>query len=243
MKYSNYKRNHATLPNREQALDEFLHSSTLIKGERVQHKLDHAVSSNSEDALTWSCFDRLRQQPLDKIIQALDEIFEDAYGEFHQANKPMPHPISFANEENIKIEIGKNYYGTTIQHGTEVDISIETDQKLIFFEAKLYGIISLECEKKPHDQIARKLRIGLDVAQETNREFYFIFLDIAPFQNILTYGDSKKESASRFLDYRNQPNNLQKILSEIPHQNYPEIAQNMGWLSWTSLFKTILRIS
>jgi hypothetical protein len=33
---------------------------------------------------------------------------------------------------------------------------------------------------KPHDQIARKLRVGLKEAQRLKKNFYFIILDIAP---------------------------------------------------------------
>jgi len=70
MIYENYKRNHVILPGREEALELFLTQD--YKG--MQHKLKNAVSSNSEDALTWSCFDVLANYPsLDKAA-ALDEV-------------------------------------------------------------------------------------------------------------------------------------------------------------------------
>src|SRR5690606_1992016 len=205
-----------------------------------KHKLKYAVSSNSEDALTWSCFDVLRNQPTEKIVVALNEIFEDAFGDFKEQNKPVPVPFSFADEQNIEIHIGKNYDAVSGNENTEVDTSIETNDKLIFIEAKLYSKISVADKQHTYDQIARKLRVGLDVANASNREFYFIFLDIAPCSEILKY-EKKQISARRFLYYRNHSENLVKPLFGIPYQNVEQVSQNMGWLTWASLFKTVLR--
>lgn len=241
MNYTHYQRNHAVLPNREQELHEFLNTSIVCNGKIEQHKLKYATNSNSEDALTWSCFDRLRNLPKENINIALNEIFEDAFGDFKQEKKTVPDPFSFADEQNVEIHIGKNYTAISVNESTEVDISIETNDKLAFFEAKLYSKISMTDKKHKHDQIARKLRIGLDVANASNREFYFIFLDIAPCMEILRYGEKKQMSARRFLYYRNHPNNLRKQLLGIPYQNIEQISQNMGWLTWASLFKTLLR--
>ncbi|MDY0088992.1 MAG: hypothetical protein RBR78_01355 [Flavobacteriaceae bacterium] len=241
MKYTNYHRNHAILPDSEQALHQFLNASIVCNGEIKLHKLEHATNSNSEDALTWSCFDRLRNLPKEKISFALDEIFEDAFGDFKEKNEPVPESFSFADEQNIEIHIGKNYDAVSVNESTEVDVSIETESKLIFIEAKLYSKISMPDENRIHDQIARKLRIGLDTANASNREFYFIFLDIAPCLEILKYGEKKQISARRFLYYRNHSENLIKPLLGIPYQNIEQISQNMGWLTWASLFKTILR--
>ena len=241
MNYTNYQRNHAVLPDSEQALHQFLNTSIVINGKTEQHKLKHATNSNSEDALTWSCFDRLRNLPKEKIAFALDEIFEDAFGDFKERNESVPESFSFADEQNIEIHIGKNYDAISVNESTEVDVSIETNDKLIFIEAKLYSKISVADKKHTHDQIARKLRVGLDVANASKREFYFIFLDIAPCLEILKYGEKKQISARRFLYYRNHPKNLIKQLVGIPYSSVEQVSQNMGWLTWASLFKTILR--
>ena len=74
-----YQRNHVIVQGREKALDEFLNSTTVIKGERVKHKLEYSYSSNSEDALTWSCFDTLRNYKPENLADALNEILEDAF--------------------------------------------------------------------------------------------------------------------------------------------------------------------
>jgi hypothetical protein len=185
-KYSSYQRNHVIFPGSEDALSQFLDATIVQSGKPKNHKWQYADNSNSEDALTWSCFDVLRNQPKEKIVCALDEIMEDAYGDAKDADKPKP--FSFADEENIEIHIGKNYSAQSVNEGTEVDASIETDSKLIFIEAKLYGTISTSDASKPFDQIIRKLRVGLDVAHNTNKEYFFIFLDIAPKEKLLKWG-------------------------------------------------------
>ena len=149
MKYSNYHRNHVILKGREDALYDFLDATLVRNGKTEKHKWKHSISSNSEDALTWSCFDVLRNQSPENITTALDEIFEDAFGDFK--DMPVPDKFSFADEQNIEIHIGKNYYATSVNEDTEVDASIETDNKLIFFEAKLYSKISLPDKKTPYE--------------------------------------------------------------------------------------------
>ncbi|MCB1753187.1 MAG: hypothetical protein KDI74_15830, partial [Gammaproteobacteria bacterium] len=75
MKYESYERNHVIVPGREKALEAFIRQD--YKG--MQHKIQNAYSSNSEDALTWSCFDTLENLPFLNKIEALDEILSDSY--------------------------------------------------------------------------------------------------------------------------------------------------------------------
>lgn len=184
--YNDYKRNHVILPGREKELEKFLNST--YKGKK--HKLKNSFSSNSEDAITWSCFDTISQlSDHDKAV-ALDEIIEHSFCSDDMTKKNF----TFKNEKHIEIEIGKTYKANNIKEETEVDASIETSNKIIFFEAKLYSSISLQSEKenKPFDQIAKKLRVGLDYALNENKEFFFIFLDIAPRDKIYNFTDEKK---------------------------------------------------
>jgi hypothetical protein len=238
MIYPSYHRNHVILKGSEEKLYSFLDATLVRNGKAEKHKWRNSVSSNSEDALTWSCFDVLRNQPKEKLATALDEIFEDAFGDFK--NAPVPAKFSFDDEQNIEIHIGKNYYATSVNEDTEVDAGIETDSKLIFFEAKLYSKISLPDKNTPYDQIVRKLRVGLDVANQQNKEFYFLFLDIAPISYLLKFGD-KAVSAEYFNKYKTHSRQLECCLSDIPYQNIENVKNNMGWLSWACLFKTVLR--
>lgn len=232
MKYKTYLRNYVVFPGSEKPLHTFLNTTLKRNGTEEKHKLKHAFSSNSEDALTWSCFDVLRHQPHEKMAQALNEIMEDAFeGKIN---------FSFENEKNIKIHIGNNYFASTTPENTELDATIETDDKLIFIEAKLYSKISLPDNNMPHDQIVRKLRTGLDVAKHQNKSFYFIFLDIAPIEYTLQFGE-KAVNAERFRQYKENSNALADKLIENSYKNLEEVSQNMGWLTWASLFKTVLR--
>jgi hypothetical protein len=248
MKYGDFMRNHVVLPGREKALEEFLRQD--YKG--MRHKWGNGYNSHSEDALTWSCFEFLNSFPLTKKITALNEIFEDAY----QGQSKF----LFNQEDQIQIHIGKQYTGFSSKECTEVDASIELPGKLIFFEAKLYSSVSVASPpEKPHDQIARKLRIGLDSPLQDTREFFFIFLDIAPLEK-LTRRKSKTEalaqsskgfedkwkSAWLFNYYKFGRNKSLKPLREAldgieSNQSVANVAENMGWLTWSDMFKTVLR--
>jgi len=251
MIYKNYKRNHVVLPGREKALEAFLKQD--YKG--MQHKWKNGFNSNSEDALTWSCFDILANLPMRKKLAALNEIVEDAY----QGQSELQFEDGRFKEDQIKIYIGKQYTGLSTNESTEVDASIEIPGRLIFIEAKLYSTISLASPpEKPHDQIARKLRVGLDSPMGDTREFYFIFLDIAPC-DMLTKRKTKSEalapSTNRYDDkwksawlfkyYKNGRNNslkpLENALDGIDTPPIQSIVDNMGWLTWSDLYKTILR--
>lgn len=251
MIYKDYRRNHAILPGRESALEAFLKQD--YKG--MRHKWNNGFSSHSEDALTWSCFDLLSSFPLSKKISALDEIFEDAY----QGKSNLLFKDSRFQENQIQIHIGKQYTGSISKESTEVDASIELPDKLIFFEAKLYSTVSVaSLPEKPHDQIARKLRIGLDSPLQDKREFYFVFLDIAPLEKLTkrkrkseALAPSKKgfedkwKSAWLFNYYKFGRNKslrpLKDALKGLDIPPIQTIADNMGWLTWGDLFKIVLR--
>lgn len=251
IKYTDYKRNHVIIPGREKILDNFLKST--YNG--LSHKSRNGISSNSEDAITWSCFDIISQLSEDKKIIALDEIVEHSFCEDDMEKKSF----SFANENDIQIKIGEVYTGE-ITGQTELDATIETSSKIIFIEAKLYSSISLKSEKVPYDQIAKKIRVGLDYAVNKNKEFYFIFLDIAPRSKLYAFTTEKKskENAEKlpttkwksvwwFNRYKNgwQGNitPLQNVLSDITTDGdlVRKVSKNMGWLTWSDLFKTTMR--
>lgn len=255
MKYDNYQRNHVIVKGSEQALMEFIKSSTVINGKRVRHKLKNSCSSNSEDALTWSCFNTLRKYKTENLVDALNEILEDSF------NGNIL--FDFKQENNITVEIGKEYIAPTLKtpknrnEKTEVDASIETDDKLIFIEAKLYSPISFPTDIQPYNQIANKLRIGLDYSRINNKHFYFIFLDIAPLEKLSLrkpkteaeqsgHGFADKwKSAWWFSYYRNHRSlkPLKEVLGDITNNDdeLKQLQRRMGWISWASLFKIVLR--
>ena len=247
IKYEDNKRNHVIIPGREEALEKFLKSN--YKG--INHKSKNSFSSNSEDAITWSCFDIISQLPDLSKKEVLDEIIEHSFCEKDMVQKTF----SFKKEDEIEIEIGKTYKAFSIKEETELDACIETSMKVIFIEAKLYSSISLKDKSKQYDQIAKKLRVGLDYSSRKKKEFFFIFLDIAPRGKLYQFSDEKKsmENASKlppkkwksvwwFNRYKKTPAELRKILLEIPSsQTLESVSENMGWLTWTDLFKITMR--
>lgn len=251
MIYKEYKRNHVIIRGREDALASFLKQTHL----GIQHKMRNAVSSNCEDALTWSCFDLLASLPsLDKAA-ALDEIFEDSFG----GNSPLSFRTLGINSKDIQIHVGKEYTGRSTGELTEVDASVEAPGVLVFFEAKLYSAVSpAVLPDKPYDQIARKLRVGLDSIVPGEREFFFVFLDIAPAEMLfqrktkrVALGQpgggfkDKWRSAWHFNYYKKGRNNslrpLTEALAGVAHPPVEQIAERMGWLTWADLFKCTMR--
>ncbi len=244
--YEDYLENFVVWPGRESALRDFVNQTYGNQ----RHKLRHVKSSNSEDALTWSCFDTLNSLPDHARKRALKDLWTCTFDEALA-------PGGFLSGQ---IFIGKKY-GV---HGeqTEVDASIEGDGVLVFIEAKLYSSMSLADlpNRKPHDQIARKLRVGIKEAQASRRTFYFIILDLAPKEQLLTLGSrpslSKAKDKSRtgfankwqtaywFSRYRGSGGSispLREVVGDIPAVDVDTVARNMGWLTWSAVFKIVLR--
>jgi hypothetical protein len=243
--YDDYRSNFVVCPGREGQLQKFVRQN--FGG--IMHKLKATRSSNSEDALTWSCFDTLRWLPADLRGVALSNLWELAF-----EDEPMP--PGFATAE---IHIGKSYGRSP--NRTEVDASIEDNSVLVFVEAKLYSAMSLADDKKPHDQLARKIRIGLQEAHLSDRAFYLIVLDIAPHEQLrglkpgasLADANSSKGGGFRrkwltaywFSRYKGKSSvsPLQSVLEGIDGANPRQMARHMGWLTWADVFKAVLRVS
>lgn len=244
--YKNYRDNFAIFPGREAALEAFVKQT--YGG--VAHKLRHTRSSNSEDALTWTCFDALNKLSGTSRTSAFAELWALAFDD-------SPAPAGFLDG---KIMIGKKYGEK--KEETEVDASIEGDGVLLFIEAKLYSPMSTAdpANGKPHDQIARKLRVGVKEALRTGKAFYFIVLDIAPKEILrgLKPGVSLSEATrkprggfaskwltaywfSRYRGVRGSVSPLRAIISDIPGVNAKLVATNMGWWTWSDVFKIVLR--
>ena len=254
--YDDNKRNHIIWPGREPELKKFLDST--CKG--MSHKQENARSSNSEDALTWSCFDVLGQVRGALREKALRELWEDSFG----SDPKVPAPKAFKNADKVEIRVGKTYSNDA--GDTEVDASLEGKGLLVFFEAKLYSTVSLKRTDRDVDQIAHKIRIGLQEAAKTARDFYFVFLDLAPREKLyrrkkLTIAENRKKtgyhnkwkSAYWFHRYKVYATPLREILSKkndknksvfaipLTKETVQQVAARLGWLPWADLFKIVLR--
>lgn len=248
--YRDYRDNHVIWHGREPHLDEFLGQS--FKG--INHKRKNARSSNSEDALTWSCFDTLKNVSQSRRASALEELWKLAY-------EDMAAPDGI---EASTIHIGKSYgAGKEI---TEVDLSFEGDGFLVLVEAKLYSPMSQADpdNDKPHNQIARKLTIGLRASQAMRKDFYFILLDIAPLDCLaqlnphVSLKEAEKKASgfggkwltsywfSRYkYGHRGSLKPLRELLLKeglnVGTGQVAQVADRMGWLTWADVFKVVLR--
>lgn len=243
--YDDYRDNFIVVPGREAALKAFVTQSYAGQ----QHKVKATRSSNSEDALTWSCFDTLNCLPLAHRETAMGALW----------NLAFPDSPVHSGFTRGAICIGKTYGDT--KEKTEVDASIEGNGILVFVEAKLYSAMSLanEANRKPHDQIARKLRVGITEAQRTQTDFYFLILDIAPKEILrnLKPGVSLAEAKSTkrggfaskwitaywFSRYKggSSVTPLREVLKDISGADARVMSENMGWLVWSDVFKITLR--
>jgi hypothetical protein len=247
-KYIDALDNHVVWPGREEALRSFIQQP--YGG--MLHKIRNAHSSNSEDALTWSCFDTLAHVPVASRRQALTDIWELSFGDYGIP----PGVLSGA------IHIGKRYGN---DESTEVDASIEGNDALVFIEAKLYSPMSAADpgKRKPHNQIERKLRVGLNEAAHRGSTFYFILLDLAPLVTIrslkpgASLGEATKPKETGFLGKwttaywfarykygsRGSLAPLQRLLVDagFPEARAKDVSKRMGWLTWGDVFKSVLR--
>ena len=244
--YRDYRDNFVIWPGRDAGVEQFVNQT--YGGQR--HKLRHTRSSNSEDALTWSCFDTLNCLPTSHKANALATIWALAFDH-------RPAPPGFLDGE---ICIGKKY-GEKGEE-TEVDASIEGKGVLVFIEAKLYSPMSLAdlANRKPHDQIARKLRVGVKDTLHSGKEFYFIVLDIAPMEILRTlrpgaslqHAKTKSRGGfpskwltaywfARYKSARGNVSSLSEVFQDMPGVNIGSIAKNMGWLTWAGVYKAVLR--
>ena len=82
--YRDFRDNHVFWPGREADLDQVL--GQYFKG--ISHKRKNARSSNSEDALTWSCFDTLAKVSHGRRALAPEELWELAYGDMPAHDGP-----------------------------------------------------------------------------------------------------------------------------------------------------------
>jgi hypothetical protein len=167
-----------------------------------------------------------------------------------------------------RIYVGKNYGQKPDQ--TEADASVEGDGILLFIEAKLYSSMSLKDDPKKddpkkdnfkkHDQIAKKLRVGVKEAKRSGKKFYFIILDIAPKEALrrlapratLKSAEQKTREGfatkwktaywfARYKGFGGSVTPLKKIFDDMEGVDAEAVARNMGWLTWPDVFKAVLR--
>ena len=148
-------------------------------------------SENSEDALTWNVFRSFMKEPSEKWFSELFpvKIDKDEYTKFYFWKEFPPPPERSVPEGN-----------------THVDLTVETDRKLIFVEAKYKSEISDHTgHDGERDQIIRNIDVGSYEAQVKDKEFFFILL----------VPKSNKVSVEKFFCYRDNP---EMIHEKLPYR-------------------------
>jgi len=169
----------------------WLYSRGNVKG------LSYLGSENSEDALTWNVFRTLMKEPLEKWFSELFlvRIDKDETVRFYFWKECPPPPQRPVPEGN-----------------THVDLTVETEKKLIFVEAKYKSEISdRTSHDSERDQIIRNIDVGSYEGQVKGKEFFFILL----------VPKSNKLSVEKFFCYRDNP---EMIKEKLPYRKAPDFS-------------------
>lgn len=102
---------------------------------------------------------------------------------------------------------------------TEVDVTVELENTVIFVEAKYQAEVSTRTKyDRERDQIVRSLDVGLSYSESKNKAFYLILLtnEKAPPELLVRHKENKEE-----------------ILKKLPHRRLSRDVSNcLAWTNW-----------
>ncbi len=194
------------------------YDSGIVKG------LSYLGSENSEDAMMWNVFKTLEKLNPEKwfskifpqIVLDKDEQFIDPILRFW--DKYFPPPLRSFPEGS-----------------TQVDLSIETSNKLIFIEAKYKSDISKTTTHDPgRDQIIRNIDVGSWAAKKRAKEFYFVLLTL----KTNTY------SIDKLHDYKSKPSNIIEKIGNYRRdiKDYVALCENIHVIYWDQILTSLQNI-
>ena len=118
---------------------------------------------------------------------------------------------------------------------TQVDLSIETSNKLIFIEAKYKADISKTTTHDPdRDQIIRNIDVGSWAAKKRSKEFYFVLLTL----KTNTY------SIDKLYDYKSNPSNIIEKIGSYRRdiKDYVALCENIHVIYWDRILTSLQNI-
>jgi hypothetical protein len=194
------------------------YSRGIVKG------LSYLGSENSEDAMTWNVFKTLEKSNPEswfseiypQIILDKDEQFIDPV--LRLWDKYFP-PLSRSIPEGE----------------TQVDLSIETSNKLIFIEAKYKADISKKTKHDPNrDQIIRNIDVGTWAAKKRAKEFYFVLLTLK----------SNTYSIDKLHYYKSNPSNIIEEIGSYRKdiKDYVALCKNIYVIYWDQILNSLQNI-
>ena len=194
------------------------YSRGIVKG------LSYLGSEDSEDAMTWNVFKTLeKSNPESWFSEIFPQIILDKDEQFIA---PM-------------LKFWDKFFPPLLRSipegSTQVDLAIETSNKLIFIEAKYNADISKNTKHDPNrDQIIRSIDVGSWAAKKRAKEFYFILLTL----KTNTY------SIDKLHYYKSNPSN---IIDEIGSyrrdiKDYVALCENINVIYWDQILTSLQNI-
>lgn len=171
--------------------------------------LSRLGSENSEDALTWNIFRYLQNVPVSlwfkQIFAPVTVNGTDVVLKFWNAYAPPP---TYPNRE------GKS----------EVDLAIETPDKLLFIEAKYKSNVSSKtATTQTRDQVIRNIDVGSWNAHESNKDFYFYLLTPKKHHSNLVSHYQNIENLKNGLSHRSDLIDFEALAGRISHIYWDDI--------------------
>jgi len=193
-------------------------------GRGIVKGLSYLGSENSEDAMTWNVFKTLEKsnpecwfsEIFPQIILDKDEQFIDPMLKFWDKFFP---PLLRSFPEG----------------STQIDLTIETSNKLIFIEAKYKADISKNTPHDPNrDQIIRNIDVGSWAAKKRAKEFYFILLTL----KTNTY------SIDKLHYYKSNPSNIIEEIGSYRRdiKDYVALCENIHVIYWDQILTSLQNI-
>jgi hypothetical protein len=194
------------------------YDSGIVKG------LSVLGSENSEDAMMWNVFKTLEKSNPERWFS---EIF--------------PQIILDKNEQFIEpiLKFWDKYFPPPLRSfpegSTQVDLTIETSNKLIFIEAKYKTDISKNTKHDPdRDQIIRNIDVGSWAAKKRAKEFYFVLLTL----KTNTY------SIDKLNYYKSNPSNIIEKIGSYRRdiKDYVTLCENIHVIYWDQILTSLQNI-
>jgi hypothetical protein len=224
---------------------------TLPKGRKSQDMDRILHSASSEDWVTWNFFQvLLRQCPANWwnwIVQAAmrrnPELDLPANSEVSPVAlfwNLVHSPEGYLEESRRRMLSSRNPIWAAratasepVEGPTEVDVTIESDEFLIFIEAKLGSDISMNTTYDPHrNQVARNIDCLLEKAGQKTPAFWMLVRDEDPSRAYVQLVNA----------YRSDPGLLARDLPHRRPEDLERMCQNLTILRWNDFTELVCGI-
>lgn len=213
----------------------------LPKGRKTQDMERILHSSNSEDWVTWNFFQILfRRCPGDwwNRILKVARRRNPELGSFGDAATPpsvrfwdlVSSPEDYLEESRRMLSSRNSTWAaratasTPVEGPSEIDLTIDGDEFIVFIEAKFGSDISMNTTYDPHrNQIARNIDCLLDKAGEREPAFWMLVRDV----------DASRAYAQLMNAYKSDPALLADALPHRQPEVLERVCRNLAILRWS----------